>query len=77
MNSHLPYSKFDRQERLSIWNQSLIEGSCVLIGGIGGTGGEVAKNLSLLGVITPPLATKESPYHGNFNHSCSFTLITL
>ncbi len=42
--------KYDRQERLSLWNQKLISKSTVLIAGVGGTGSEVAKNLSLLGI---------------------------
>ena len=73
MNSHLPYSKFDRQERLSIWNQSLIEGSCVLIGGIGGTGGEVAKNLSLLGVGKLILVDMDTIEFSNLNRQLLFS----
>lgn len=42
-------SRFDRQERLNLWDQNLIETSSVLISGAGGTGSEVAKNLSLTG----------------------------
>ena len=73
MNSHLPYSKFDRQERLSIWNQSLIEESCVLIIGIGGTGGEVAKNLSLLGVGKLILVDMDTIEFSNLNRQLLFS----
>ncbi len=73
MNSHLPYSKFDRQERLSIWDQSLIEKSCVLIIGIGGTGGEVAKNLSLLGVGKLILVDMDTIEFSNLNRQLLFS----
>ncbi len=66
-------SRFDRQERLSIWNQNIIEGSCVLIIGIGGTGGEVAKNLALLGIGKLILVDMDSIEYSNLNRQLLFS----
>ncbi|MHA1978296.1 MAG: ThiF family adenylyltransferase [Candidatus Hodarchaeales archaeon] len=73
MNSNPPASKFDRQERLSIWNQNLIEESCVLIIGIGGTGGEVAKNLALLGIGKLILVDMDTIEYSNLNRQLLFS----
>jgi len=73
MNSHPPSSKFDRQERLSIWDQNLIENSSVLIIGLGGTGGEVAKNLALLGVGKLLLVDMDSIEYSNLNRQLLFS----
>ncbi len=72
MNSH-PTSKFDRQERLTIWDQSLIEKSSVIIIGIGGTGGEVAKNLALLGVGKLILVDMDTIEYSNLNRQLLFS----
>ena len=73
MNSHPPASKFDRQKRLSIWNQKTIEESCVLIIGIGGTGGEVTKNLALLGVGKLILVDMDTIEYSNLNRQLLFS----
>jgi len=43
-------SVFDRQERISWWNQNKLSNSNVLVIGAGALGNEVIKNLSLLGI---------------------------
>ncbi len=43
-------SRYERQQRLSIWDQDVISNSTVLIVGMGGTGCELAKNLALAGI---------------------------
>jgi ubiquitin-activating enzyme E1 C len=73
MNSILSDSIFDRQERLSIWDQSIIEDSCVLIIGLGGTGGEVAKNLALLGVGKLILVDMDTIEYSNLNRQLLFS----
>jgi molybdopterin/thiamine biosynthesis adenylyltransferase len=73
MNSHPSGSKFDRQERLSIWDQNLIEKSSALIIGIGGTGGEVAKNLALLGIGKLVLVDMDTIEYSNLNRQLLFS----
>ena len=43
-------SKYDRQERISWWDQSLLRRSKVLVVGAGALGNELVKNLTLLGI---------------------------
>ncbi len=73
MNSIPSDSVFDRQERLSIWDQSIIEDSCVLIIGLGGTGGEVAKNLALLGIGKLILVDMDTIEFSNLNRQLLFS----
>ncbi|MHA2223635.1 MAG: ThiF family adenylyltransferase [Candidatus Hodarchaeales archaeon] len=65
-------SKYDRQERLSIWDQKLIEESTILIVGIGGTGSEVAKNLALLGIGSLILVDADTIEFSNLNRQMLF-----
>lgn len=65
-------SKYDRQERLSLWNQDIISKSTILIAGIGGTGCEVAKNLSLLGIGHLILVDGDTIEFSNLNRQLLF-----
>ena len=42
--------KYDRQKRIAGWDQNKISNATVMIIGVGATGNEVAKNLSLTGI---------------------------
>ena len=42
--------KFDRQKRITGWDQSKISNATVMIIGVGATGNEVVKNLLLTGI---------------------------
>ncbi|GAG18541.1 unnamed protein product, partial [marine sediment metagenome] len=44
------FDKYDRQKRLPIWNQPIVNSATITVVGAGGTGCEVLKNLSLLGI---------------------------
>ncbi|MCH8829473.1 MAG: ThiF family adenylyltransferase [Planctomycetes bacterium] len=54
MNSTAPLSvaagRFDRQERIAGWDQSVLSAAKVLVVGAGALGNEILKNLTLLGV---------------------------
>ncbi|MFX0151133.1 MAG: ThiF family adenylyltransferase, partial [Candidatus Hodarchaeota archaeon] len=65
--------KYDRQERLQLWDQNIIKNSTVLIAGIGGTGSEVAKNLSLLGIGHLILVDDDSIEFSNLNRQLIFS----
>jgi len=73
MTPDLPSNKFERQERLSVWNQRIIEESSVMIVGVGGTGGEVAKNLSLLGIGKLILVDLDTIEYSNLNRQLLFS----
>ncbi len=66
-------NRFERQERLSVWNQRIIEECSVLIVGVGGTGGEVAKNLALLGIGSLVLIDLDTIEYSNLNRQLLFT----
>ncbi|MHA1996210.1 MAG: ThiF family adenylyltransferase [Candidatus Hodarchaeales archaeon] len=66
-------NKYERQERLSVWNQRVVEESSVLIVGVGGTGGEVAKNLALLGIGSLILVDLDTIEFSNLNRQLLFT----
>ncbi|MFX0209739.1 MAG: ThiF family adenylyltransferase [Candidatus Hodarchaeota archaeon] len=65
-------TKYDRQERLQLWDQNIIQDSTILIAGIGGTGSEVAKNLSLLGIGHLILVDVDSIEFSNLNRQLLF-----
>jgi adenylyltransferase/sulfurtransferase len=48
--SLLSESRYDRQERISWWDQSLLRAGKILVVGAGALGNELVKNLSLLGI---------------------------
>jgi molybdopterin/thiamine biosynthesis adenylyltransferase len=73
MTPDLSSNKFERQERLSVWNQHIIEESSVLIVGVGGTGGEVAKNLALLGIGKLVLVDLDTIEYSNLNRQLLFS----
>ncbi|NHJ00526.1 MAG: ThiF family adenylyltransferase [Candidatus Heimdallarchaeota archaeon] len=73
MDSDIPSSRFDRQERLSLWDQKLIEKITVLVVGVGGTGSEVCKNLSLLGIGKLILVDVDSIEYSNLNRQMLFS----
>ncbi|MFW9856027.1 MAG: ThiF family adenylyltransferase [Candidatus Thorarchaeota archaeon] len=66
-------SRYDRQERLVLWDQRLISNSCVLIAGVGGTGSEVAKNLALLGIGRLILVDQDTVEYSNLNRQMLFS----
>lgn len=66
-------TKYDRQQRLSIWNQDLIQKSCIMIVGVGGTGGELSKNLALLGIGKLILVDTDTIDYSNLNRQLLFT----
>ncbi|MFX1514804.1 MAG: ThiF family adenylyltransferase [Promethearchaeota archaeon] len=65
-------SKYDRQERLALWDQHIIENSSILIAGVGGTGGELAKNLALLGIGSLILVDDDTIEFSNLNRQMLF-----
>jgi len=65
-------SRYDRQERLVLWDQKLIQNSSVLVVGIGGTGSEVIKNLSLLGIGKLILVDVDTIEYSNLNRQMLF-----
>ncbi|MFW9906862.1 MAG: ThiF family adenylyltransferase, partial [Candidatus Thorarchaeota archaeon] len=72
MTQDLPFSKYDRQERLAIWDQHIIETSTILIAGVGGTGSELAKNLALLGIGNLILVDDDTIEFSNLNRQMLF-----
>ncbi|MFX0014519.1 MAG: ThiF family adenylyltransferase [Candidatus Hermodarchaeota archaeon] len=73
MTQNLPFSsKYDRQERLDLWDQQIIEKSVILLAGVGGTGSELAKNLALLGVGTLILVDDDTIEFSNLNRQMLF-----
>ncbi|UCG03626.1 MAG: ThiF family adenylyltransferase [Candidatus Heimdallarchaeota archaeon] len=73
MTRDLPSSsKYDRQERLALWDQHIIEKSTILIAGVGGTGSELAKNLALLGIGSLILVDDDTVEFSNLNRQMLF-----
>ncbi|MFX0122899.1 MAG: ThiF family adenylyltransferase [Candidatus Hodarchaeota archaeon] len=65
-------SKYDRQERLALWDQHIIENCVILIAGVGGTGSELAKNLALLGIGNLILVDDDTIEYSNLNRQMLF-----
>jgi molybdopterin/thiamine biosynthesis adenylyltransferase len=65
-------SKYDRQERLALWDQHIIENSTILVAGVGGTGSELAKNLALLGIGCLILVDDDTIEFSNLNRQMLF-----
>ncbi|MFX1504579.1 MAG: ThiF family adenylyltransferase [Promethearchaeota archaeon] len=72
MTRDLPSTKYDRQERLALWDQNIIEKSSILIAGVGGTGSELAKNLALLGIGRLFLVDDDTIEFSNLNRQMLF-----
>ncbi|MHA2203251.1 MAG: ThiF family adenylyltransferase [Candidatus Hodarchaeales archaeon] len=73
MTRDLPSSsKYDRQERLALWDQHIIENSTILVAGVGGTGSELAKNLALLGIGSLILVDDDTIEYSNLNRQMLF-----
>ena len=72
MSTDFPSSKYDRQERLLIWNQKIIEKSTILVVGVGGTGSEVCKNLALMGIGHLILVDSDTIEFSNLNRQMLF-----
>jgi len=64
--------RYDRQERLSLWDQKIIDESTILIAGVGGTGSEVVKNLALLGIGHLILVDVDTIEFSNLNRQMLF-----
>ncbi len=64
--------RYDRQKRLSFWDQKIIDESTILIAGVGGTGSEVAKNLALLGIGRLILVDLDTIEFSNLNRQMLF-----
>lgn len=63
--SLLEESRYDRQERISWWDQSLLRASKVLVVGAGALGNELVKNLTLLGIGEIHVVDMDSIEHTN------------
>ncbi|MHA2271852.1 MAG: ThiF family adenylyltransferase [Candidatus Hodarchaeales archaeon] len=66
-------SRYERQERLFLWDQNIIRRSTCLIAGVGGIGCEVAKNLALLGIGELILVDNDIVEYSNLNRQFLFT----
>ncbi|MEM2041797.1 MAG: ThiF family adenylyltransferase, partial [Nitrososphaerota archaeon] len=64
--------RYDRQMRISGWNQELVSGASVLIAGVGALGCEVAKNLALSGVGRIVLVDRDVVELSNLNRQMLF-----
>ncbi|MEM0375965.1 MAG: ThiF family adenylyltransferase [Nitrososphaerota archaeon] len=64
--------RYDRQMRISGWNQDLVSGASVLIAGVGALGCEVAKNLALSGVGRIVLVDRDVVELSNLNRQMLF-----
>lgn len=64
--------RYDRQKRLSLWDQKIIDESKILIAGVGGTGSEVVKNLALLGIGHLILVDLDTIEFSNLNRQVLF-----
>jgi len=58
-------SKYDRQERISWWDQSLLRSGKVLVVGAGALGNELVKNLTLLGIGEIHIVDMDTIEHTN------------
>jgi len=63
--SLLNESRYDRQERISWWDQSLLRAGKVLVVGAGALGNELVKNLTLLGIGEIHVVDMDSIEHTN------------
>ncbi len=66
--------KYDRQKRISGWDQKKISHSTVMIIGLGATGNEVVKNLVLIGIGKLILIDYDIVVHSNLNRCILFNI---
>lgn len=71
-DADLAYKMYERQKRLSLWDQDVVDSSSVLIVGVGGTGCEVLKNLALAGVGNITIIDPDVVEISNLNRQLSF-----
>lgn len=64
--------RYDRQARISWWDQSVLAASRVLVAGAGALGNEVAKNLVLLGVGSTVLVDMDTIEVSNLSRCLGF-----
>lgn len=65
-------SRYERQERLFLWDQNIIRRSSCLIAGVGGIGCEVTKNLALMGIGELILVDNDTIEYTNLNRQFLF-----
>ena len=71
-DSDLAYKMYERQKRLTLWDQDIVDSSSVLIVGVGGTGCEALKNLALAGVGNITIIDSDVVEISNLNRQLSF-----
>lgn len=61
----LTESRYDRQARITWWDQDVLSGSSVLVVGAGALGNEIVKNLALVGVGRIDVIDMDTVEHSN------------
>lgn len=69
----LEEGRYDRQERISWWDQSALQGSHVLVVGAGALGNEIVKNLVLVGVGRIDVIDMDTIENSNLSRCVFFT----
>lgn len=69
----LEESRYDRQERISWWDQKALHDSRVLVVGAGALGNEIVKNLVLVGVGSIDVIDMDSIENSNLSRCVFFT----
>ncbi|MHA2298639.1 MAG: ThiF family adenylyltransferase [Candidatus Hodarchaeales archaeon] len=67
------FDRFERQRRLEIWDQDIVASSRFLVVGAGGTGCEVLKNLSLLGIGYLIIVDPDTVEYSNLSRQLFYT----
>ncbi len=65
-------SRYDRAERITWWDQSLLKSSRVLVVGAGALGNEIVKNLTLVGVGQIDVVDMDTIEHSNLSRCVFF-----
>lgn len=68
----LTKSRYDRQERITWWDQSSLRNSSVLVVGAGALGNEIVKNLTLVGVGKITIVDMDVIEHTNLSRCIFF-----
>lgn len=69
---NLDESRYDRQERISWWDQERLRAAQVLVVGAGALGNEIAKNLALVGVGSIDIVDMDRIEHSNLARCALF-----